>query len=1551
MLSNSNLLRLPCRLAIRLAYFRAMGGTVLTLVVLCTFIFTLNVQAQILTFDFSGLSGNEGTAVSNSNDPNANSSTISRGSGLTASNNGNRFNATSWATSNIGNAVTGNDYMEFTLSPTSGFQLDISSIEVNIQRSGTGPREVALRSSVDGFTSNLGGSQTITDNTSIQIKTFSFSQTSASSITYRFYMWAESTGGSGGFEGSGNDIIVNGTVTSTSGPDPEPTNYPTLFSCATVSSDQIDLSWTDAVGAQLPDGYLIKWSDISYAAITNPTDGSDSNGANSLTENQGTQSASVTGLDPNTQYFFKIWSYTNSGSNIDYKTSAGILQTDCTTDNGPCFEESFSGITGTGSAGSYLTRNWTGDEGIAMTATDTRIDEPINGTAATIRNGSFTVNAVSNGIETLTLTTQRKFGGGSGDLDILVNGLPVGTIPYSGSVQTTTITGINTGGTFDLVIENNGSDRVAIDDLNWTCFSGCTPTHTIISFLPTSGPPGTLVTISGSGFTGATATSLSGINATSITVIDDNSIIAEIPGNATSGSIGVTVAGCETQSGQNFTLLVDDGDCGASGSGGSFASDLFISEVYDANSGSLSYVEIFNGTNATVNLATDNYVIRIRTGTSTDSDYSMTGNLASGDTYILRLGSSSSTCSNFSPDQDLPLAPGFNGDDRIYLRKNNADLDYAPNPNHPDAGGSGGSQPGFSQSRNGSVTSPSTTYMAADWTIGANEVCDDLGIAPFVPNGSDVTINTQPLDVDCSALTFSVTATADPIFNPTNPYVWRYNEPGTDTWELVSSLNGVNGLVVTGSGTSSITITGNTSNLLDYQFYVDITADGTPDCTRSSNAARYTFETRPFYRTKSSGNWTDVTNWEMSLSEFGTYDDACQYPTEVGSSKVNILTGDSIHIDALSLTMDEMNINSNGVLSIGEDGELTFNNGNSGTADFVINGLYYDMATSGNGIEFNTAATWEISPSATIIKTNNSSVSRYRDNYESGIANIPATANWIYRREGNNDVSVASTGMFYPNLTFENNFGPTYDPTDVFNFFQGSSSAPVIKGDLNIGGSGTEGYVVRTNNTNASPILIQGDLIIQSQSTFTNEDLIGSDDGTGIEVQGDLTIGGALQLQNGAAGRGQLILSGTGDQIGLGDGFSVLVNDFEINKPSGAFFTEFSLIIAEEARFISGIYEVDDAASNPADVEFSIGSSATGMSNASFIDGRVDKFGSSDFTFPIGDTNADGVALYEPARIFALTGTGGFSARYFAEAHPNAGLYYDGESNNPDDYQEISNCDFWNIDQVTGFTANARIGLTYTNPNNLDGDLTNDNCNSVTDPSSVFIARWNAVASDWEQPISEGSTTGASESTSDGVLNPGLGGYGDFTLTSNNPNFNVLPITLLSFRAEAKEQRVITNWITASEINNDFFTIERSKDGNQWEIVTELDGAGDSHTELSYSAIDDRPYSGISYYRLLQTDYDGTSTVSEPQAVEIRTSGEFSLDRVYHAQEGLNIIFQATDPFVTIEIFDLLGKRVHTESLENSGNGFGTVFPDLSQGAYLIRLSNGHEMATEKFVW
>ncbi len=94
-----------------------------------------------------------------------------------------------------------------------------------------------------------------------------------------------------------------------------------------------------------------------------------------------------------------------------------------------------------------------------------------------------------------------------------------------------------------------------------------------------------------------------------------------------------------------------------------------------------------------------------------------------------------------------------------------------------------------------------------------------------------------------------------------------------------------------------------------------------------------------------------------------------------------------------------------------------------------------------------------------------------------------------------------------------------------------------------------------------------------------------------------------------------------------------------------------------------------------------------------------------------------------------------------------------------------------------------------------------------------------------------------------------------------------LPIELISFEARLNNRQVDLTWQTASEHNNDYFSVERSHDGTSWETIENLQGAGNSTSLLSYQTYDFYPYRGIGYYRLKQVDYDGKTTFSEIQRV------------------------------------------------------------------------------------
>lgn len=164
----------------------------------------------------------------------------------------------------------------------------------------------------------------------------------------------------------------------------------------------------------------------------------------------------------NPNYVNLIWgsgSSTGGGGTTNPPTTTG------------CTNETFETIP-TASSASYLTRTWS-NGGISWTATDARTDQTISTKAITVRDGALTSGSTANGIGSLTVTTQLKFTGSNGTFNVKVNGTTVGTVPYSTNATTTTINNINISGNVVVELENNStSNRVAIDNLSWTCYSG-----------------------------------------------------------------------------------------------------------------------------------------------------------------------------------------------------------------------------------------------------------------------------------------------------------------------------------------------------------------------------------------------------------------------------------------------------------------------------------------------------------------------------------------------------------------------------------------------------------------------------------------------------------------------------------------------------------------------------------------------------------------------------------------------------------------------------------------------------------------------------------------------------------------------------------------------------------------------------------------------------------------------------------------------------------------------------------------------------------------------
>jgi len=144
-----------------------------------------------------------------------------------------------------------------------------------------------------------------------------------------------------------------------------------------------------------------------------------------------------------------------------------------------------------------------------------------------------------------------------------------------------------------------------------------------------------------------------------------------------------------------------------------------------------------------------------------------------------------------------------------------------------------------------------------------------------------------------------------------------------------------------------------------------------------------------------------------------------------------------------------------------------------------------------------------------------------------------------------------------------------------------------------------------------------------------------------------------------------------------------------------------------------------------------------------------------------------------------------------------------------------------------------------------------------------------------------------------------------------------LPIELLLFYVEQKESVVHIYWSTASEQNNDFFTIERSRDGVSWEILNHTPAAGNSTVLINYESVDEKPYSGISYYRLKQTDFDGVFVYSNSVSVNFQVLERYVFE--FFPNPANEIVFIRVNQSVyEIEISDSCGRLIYKQDNSNA---------------------------------
>ncbi|MCB0428685.1 MAG: T9SS type A sorting domain-containing protein [Flavobacteriales bacterium] len=445
---------------------------------------------------------------------------------------------------------------------------------------------------------------------------------------------------------------------------------------------------------------------------------------------------------------------------------------------------------------------------------------------------------------------------------------------------------------------------------------------------------------------------------------------------------------------------------------------------------------------------------------------------------------------------------------------------------------------------------------------------------------------------------------------------------------------------------------------------------------------------------------------------------------------------------------------------------------------------------------------------------------------------------------------------------------------------------------------------------------------VHAQDEIRNSGNLRIHSGANMAVYGDLTNNGTFTSNSGT-------IYYVGSALQTIDGSNTPdANNFIINNSNGIQL-DVEYQISGSLTFTDGIITTNRANSATEFVNFLDNATVSGMADDKHVDGVVRKTGDDAFTFPVGDGGR-----YMPLTITAPSvATDIFTAQYiYSDPDPT----YDATSREGTLYN-VSRVEYWLMDRTNG-SSDVTVTLSFVTSS------------GVLDLPDLVVARWDGTK--WVDEGNGGTTGDKDDGTvaSAAAVTSFGSAFAIGTITSDNP----LPIQWLDFIAYYQDHDVKLNWTTATEINNDHFTIERSRDGVLFEEIGTVRGKGNSSTISRYASADPEPYKGESYYRIKQTDYDGTYTYSAIRPVNIGL--EQLADIVPNPATSDNISLQIASDHsgdMRITVFDAGGRLVYDNTVAFENGRFRyAIQPErvLSPGLYTLVGQSGQNLFQKKFM-
>jgi len=375
-----------------------------------------------------------------------------------------------------------------------------------------------------------------------------------------------------------------------------------------------------------------------------------------------------------------------------------------------------------------------------------------------------------------------------------------------------------------------------------------------------------------------------------------------------------------------------------------------------------------------------------------------------------------------------------------------------------------------------------------------------------------------------------------------------------------------------------------------------------------------------------------------------------------------------------------------------------------------------------------------------------------------------------------------------------------------------------------------------------------------------------------------------------------------------------------LNKSTGDLYSDGTNHITNTLALTNGVL----FSSSNTSVIVDAGASVSGGSTSSYIDGPMRKDGNTAFTFPIGDFRK-----YAPCAVGTPSASTQFVAEYTKTGHSNTGSF-----NSP--LTKVSLNEYWDITPSPDVTADVRL---YWRDGTFSG---------IGDLTDLRLAHYNG--SSWDE-IAGATTSGNTSSGS--IIKTSVSSFSPFTFGTTDNTSNPLPIQLLSFNAKPENNTVSLKWETASEINNDYFIIEKSINKYDIEEVGKVIGSGNTNINIDYGLLDNSPYFGTSYYRLIQVDYDGQFETFDWVAVNLTESLITSINIFPNplSDDLLNIQLRNIIGKTNLNIYDFSGRIVFIKTIVfESRDQLIRLNLDLPKGSYYMHFIGSSSNIVKKLI-